>query len=157
MGNKHFFLGSGENSCLVKILNIIFGLACFAVAVFWMIYNMKSLKSDNTLWITIIFLLGFGFYQIWSGLGRTTLFIDFDTDRIILKKNAILPPSGMMAGEIERVDIFPLSVIFFLKTGRKILLRFGTTFHESNEKILDEIVHFTELNNIPVKITDENL
>jgi len=62
-----------------------------------------------------------------------------------------------LAEEIESIEIFPLNVIFFLKAGRKIRLRFGTTYHESNEKILDKILEFAELNSIPVKVTEENL
>jgi hypothetical protein len=157
MGKKYYSLGTSENSTLVKIIRIVFGVVCLAVAVFWLIFNIKSLKADGTLWITIIFLSGFGVYQVCSGLGLTTIYIEFDYDSIRLKKNPILPPDKMNAGEIERIELFPLNVIFFLKTRKRILLRFGTTYRETNEKIKDEIIVFADSNKVAIEIMEEEL
>jgi hypothetical protein len=63
----------------------------------------------------------------------------------------------MAADNIERIEIFPLNVIFRLKNRKKILLRFGTTYYEENEKIIDEIVGFAELNNVPFEVIEEKL
>lgn len=157
MEMKHFYLGNGENSRLVKILSVIFGVVCITVAVVWLIFNLNSIKTNGMLWVTIVFLLAFGFYQIWSGLGRATRYIEISPENIRLKKNTFFAPIQMMASDIERVEIFPLNVIFYLKTPKKILLRFGTTYHEANEKILDEIIGFTESNKIPVEVIEEKL
>lgn len=157
MDSKIFFLGTTENNRIIRILKIVFGIVCIGIAVYWFSFNIKSLKSDGTLWITIVFLIGFGFYQIWSGLGRTTRFIEIEKDKIRIKKNAIPGPVEMVAGNIERIEILPLNVIFRLKNRKKILLRFGTTYYEANEKILDEIVSFAELNNIPFEVIEEKL
>ena len=72
MDNKYFALSSVENNRLVKIVQIVFGIVCIFIAIFWLIFNIKSIKSDWALWITIIFLAGFGFYQIWAGAGKAT-------------------------------------------------------------------------------------
>jgi hypothetical protein len=157
MENRIFSLGTSENNKIVKILRILFGAVCFGVAVFWLIFNIRSLKNAGALWVTIIFLAGFGFYQIWSGLGRATLFIEIGTDYIRLKKNAILPPVEMNAQEIEKIELFPLNLIFFLKTKKRILLRFGTTYYETNEKVKDELLKFVEVNNIPLEIIEEKI
>ena len=157
MGIKYFSLGPGENTRVVKIIGIIFGIVCIAVAIFWLIFNIRSLKADGTLWITIIFLSGFGFYQIWAGLGRATRFIEIESDRIRLKKNPIFSPIGMHAGEIEKIELFPMNVIFFLKTKKRILLRFGTTYHETNELVKDEILGFAESHKIPLEMIQEEL
>ncbi|MDP3001579.1 MAG: hypothetical protein Q8N38_00395 [Bacteroidales bacterium] len=154
---KHFSFGTSENNRFVKIIRIVFGVVCIAVAIYWFSFNIKSLKADGTLWITIIFLTGFGFYQIWSGLGRATRFIEITPDYIRLKKNPILPPLKMSSGEIEKIELFPLNLIFFLKSKKRILLRFGTTYHEINEKIKDEILSFAESNNIPLEIVEEKI
>jgi hypothetical protein len=157
MEMKHFYLGTFENSLLIKIFRIIFGIVCIVVAIFWLVFNLKSLITDRMLWITIAFLLGFGFYQIWSGLGRATRFIEISPENIRLKKTTFLAPVQIMAGDIEKVEIFPLSVVFHLKPAKKILLRFGTTYHEVNEKIMDEIIRFAESNKIPFEIIEEKL
>lgn len=157
MGTKHFFLGTGESGKAVKIIRIIFGIVCLIVAVFWIIFNIRALKSDGTLWITIIFLSGFGFYQILSGLGRTVRFIEIESDFIKLKKSYILPVIEIMAADIAKIELLPLNVIFFLKSGKRIQIRFGTTYYETNEKIVDEITRFADTNNIPVEIINEEL
>jgi len=154
---KYFSFDTIENNRLVKIIRILFGIVCIVVAIYWFSFNIKSLKADWTLWITIIFLTGFGFYQIWSGLGRATRFIEIASDHIRLKKNPILPPVVMRSGEIEKIELFPLNLIFFLKSKKRILLRFGTTYHEINEKIKDEVLSFAESNNIPLEIVEEKL
>lgn len=154
---KYFSLGTNENNRLVKIIRILFGVVCIAVAIYWFSFNIKSLKADGTLWITIIFLTGFGFYQIWSGLGRATRFIEIAPGYIRLKKNPILPLVEMSSYEIEKIELFPLNLIFFLKSKKKILLRFGTTYHEINEKIKDEILSFAESNNIPFEFIEEKI
>jgi Zn-dependent protease with chaperone function len=154
---KHFYLGAGENNRITKIFRIIFGVVCIVVAVFWLIFNINSVKSDGMLWITIVFLTGFGFYQIWSGFGLATRFIEIAPENIRLKKNSVLPPIVIAGADLERIEIFPLNVIFYLKTSKNILLRFGTTYHEDNEKILDEIIRFAESNNIPFEVIEEEL
>lgn len=154
---KHFYLGTFENSKLIKLFRIVFGAVCITVAVFWLIFNIKAIKTDGTLWITIIFLTGFGVYQIWSGLGFATRFIEIGSLEIRLKKNSILAPVQIVAGDMERIEIFPLNVVFYLKSRKRILLRFGTTYHEVNEKILDEIIGFAERNKIPMEVIEEKI
>ena len=127
MEKKYFLLSSVENNRLVKIIQMVFGIICIAVAVFWLIFNIRSIKADRTLWITILFLTGFGVYQIWAGLGRATRFIEISSEKIRLKKSIFLPESDIASGEIQKIELFPLNLIFFLKSQKRILLRFGTS------------------------------
>ena len=157
MEMKHFSLSTSETNTLVKIISIVFGVVCIAVAVFWLTFSFQSLKTDGTLYITIIFLSGFGFYQIWSGLGHTARFVEIGSDNIRIKKNPILPPALMNGSEIEKIELYPLNVIFFLKSKKRFLLRFGTTYQETCNLIMDEILNFAESNKIPLEIMDEKL
>jgi hypothetical protein len=157
MEKKYFSLSPVENNLIIKLIRIVFGIVCVGVAVFWLNFNFSALNSDWTLWITIIFLSGFGFYQILSGLGRATRFIEIDKNIIRLKKNAVIPPVLMRAEEIENIEIFPLNVIFCLKSKKRILLRFGTTYYDQNEIILDEIIAFADSNNITFEVIEEKI
>lgn len=157
MEKKYFTLGTVESNRIIRILQIFFGVVCISVAVFWLIFNARSLKSDSTLWITIVFLSGFGVYQIWSGSGRATRFIEINSDMIRLKKNVILPPVLFLPGEVEKIEFFPLNVIFYFKSKKKIRLRFGTVYYETNEKIVDELISFAESNKIPAEVIEEEL
>jgi hypothetical protein len=157
MENKYFPLGNSENNGIVRIIRIVFGIVCIAVAGFWLGINIRSLKTTGTLWITILFLCGFGIYQILSGLGKTTTFIELGSDCIRLKKNGLSAPSVMNVSEIEKIEIFPMNVIFILKSGKRIMLRFGAVYQDINEDIKDEILTFADINNVPLEFKVEKL
>ena len=156
METKYFSLGPSENSAFVKVIRILFGLVCIAIAFFWLIFNIRSVKTDNTLWITVLFLSGFGFYQVWAGLGRTTRFIQIGSDKIILKKNSLLPLKEMASSEINKIEVFPLNLIFHFHRGGKTILRFGTAFTDNIDPIKSGIEEFSAVNNIAIEeITEE--
>lgn len=157
MEKKYFSFSAVENNLIIKLIRIVFGIVCIVVAIFWLNFNFRSLNTDWTLWITIIFLVGFGFYQIWTGLGRATRFIEIDKDAIRLKKYAVIPPVLMRAGEIDFIEIYPLNVIFILKSKKRVLIRFGTTYYDQNEVILDEIIAFADSNNITFEVISEKI
>jgi hypothetical protein len=157
MDKKYFPLSSVENNRVVKIVQVAFGFVCIAVAVFWLIFNIRSMKTYGTLWITIIFLSGFGFYQIWAGIGRAIRFIEISSDTIRLKKTAVFPTVVISASEIQKIEVFPFNLIFILKTGEKNVLRFSSTYHKTNEKIKEEIFRFTEINSISIENVEEKL
>jgi hypothetical protein len=157
MEKKYFALSSVENNLLIKVIQIAFGIVCFAVAVFWLIFNIRSMKTDSTLWITIIFLTGFGFYQVWAGFGKATRFIEISSDKIRFKKTVLLSPVELLPAQIKKIEIFPFNLIFYLKTDKKMLLRFSSSYYETNEKIKDEIIIFGELNSVSVEFIEEKL
>ncbi len=157
MDKKYFLLGTAEDSRIIKIIRIIFGIVCLIIAAFWIYFNITALKTDSTLWITIIFLGLFGLYQTWAGLGRAVRFIEIGSKSIRLKKNAVLPAMEMEISEIEKIDIYPLNIIFHLKSKKRIMLRFGTTFHDQNEVILDEIINFADSNSIQLEVIEEKI
>ncbi len=157
METKYFSLSSVENNRLIKIIQIVFGIVCLALAIFWSIFNIRSLKAGGTIWITIIFLSGFGLYQVWAGLGKATRFIEISNDKIRLKKTVILTAVEIPVGEIQKIELYPFNLIFFLKTKKRILLRLGATYQETSEKIKDEILKFAEFNSINIEIVEEKL
>jgi hypothetical protein len=156
METKYFSLGPSDNSTLVKIIRILFGLVCIGIALFWLIFNIRSVKADRILWITVLFLSGFGFYQVWAGLGRTIRYIQIGRDKIILKKNSLLPLKEMESSEIKKIEVFPLNLIFYFHKGGRTVLRFGTTFTDNIDPIKNGIEEFSALNNIDIEeITEE--
>jgi hypothetical protein len=157
MEKKHFSLEMRDNNRLVRIFQVIFGLACLAIACYWLVYNIKSVKSDGTLWITVIFLAGFGAYLIWTGFGHGYRFIEFSGDTIKLKKNSFLPAVEIIAEEVELIEIYPLKFVVRFKSTKTILTRFGVSDIEKVELIKDEIVKFAADHNIPNDLKNELL
>jgi hypothetical protein len=157
METKYYSLGPSENSTLIKFIRLFFGLVCIAIAIFWMIFNIRSVKADRTLWITILFLSGFGFYQILAGLGRTSRFIQIGSDKIILKKNSLLPLRIIAASEIKKIEVFPLNLIFYFHNGQRTILRFGTAYTDNIDPIKSGIEEFASLNKTDLETKAEEL
>jgi hypothetical protein len=157
METKYFSLGHSENSSVIKIIRIIFGLVCIAIALFWLIFNIRSVKAEHTLWITVIFLSGFGFFQIWAGIGRAKRFIQISNDKILLKMNSLLPHREVPSLEIKKIEVIPLNLIFYFQKGGKTVLRFGTTYTDNIELIKNEIEEFAIINNINLEIISEDI
>jgi hypothetical protein len=157
MENKLFSLEIRENNKITRIFQIVFGFVCICIAIFWVIYNYRSFIADGTLWITVVFLCGFGAFQIYSGLGYATRFIEFGTAMIRLKKNSLFPPVELSAENIEKIEVYPLKVHIFHKTQKKILIRFGVTDPQKVEIIKDEIITFASANNIIMEIKNEEI
>jgi hypothetical protein len=157
MEKRYFSLSPVENGKLVKIIQAAFGIVCIALAVFWIIFNTNSLKADRTLWITILFLCGFGFYMIWSGLGKAGRFAEIDADKIRLKKTILLPVIVLPVVEISKIELYPFKINFFLKTEKKITLRLSSSYYETNENIKDAVIIFAEENSIVLEEIEEKI
>lgn len=157
MENKYFSLSPVDNNKLVKFIQVAFGVVCISIAVFWLIFNLRSLKSDSTLWITIMFLSGFGFYMIWSGIGKAARFVELTTGSIRIKKTILLPVIEMAATDIKKIELFPFKLIFLLKSDKKNTLRLSSTYYETNESIKDAVLFFAEENTIDLEEVEEEI
>ena len=149
METGYFSLEVNKSNKLTRIFQLVFGIVCAVVAVIWLIINFNSLTSNWSLVITIIFLLGFAYYQINSGLGRGEKFIEISQARLKLKKNSLFPAQDINASDIERIEVFPLSLVITLRSGEKRILRFGTTFTDIIDPVKRGIETFCSENNIP--------
>jgi hypothetical protein len=157
METKHFSLGPSETNIIFKIIRILFGLVCIVIAICWIIFNIRAVSADRTLWITVLFLSGFGLYQVWAGLGRTVTYIQIEKDRIMLKKNSFLPVREMKSTEIKKIEVFPLNLIFYFHKGSKTVLRFGTTYTDNIDPVKTGMEEFASLNNIDLERVAEEI
>ena len=156
MDTKYFSLSRNDSSRIEKTLRILFGMVCIAIAVFWFVFNIRSLKVDTNLWLTILFLSAYGSYQMWTGMGRAICYIKIAPDHIVLRKSSVLPSRKLNREGIGRIELFPMSIIFFAGNGKKIYLRFGTAFTNNIEPIKEAITRFAADNNIQLEIKNGN-
>ena len=157
MEKKYFSLELNESNKLTKIAKVIFGLVCISLSIYWIIFNITALQSVGAQWISVVFIMGFGLYMVWSGMSYSGRFIEIGSDFINLRRNPVLPVIRLFAAKIKEIKFFPLSVSFILTSGKQIILRFGTTYYENNSKITDEIISFAELNKVPFEIMEDEL
>ncbi|HLP72065.1 MAG TPA: hypothetical protein VK155_04120 [Bacteroidales bacterium] len=157
MEQMYFPLGSNDDNRFVKIIRILFGFACIAMAVYWGLFNMRSDEARKAMWATIIFMLGFGLYQVWAGLGKTSRFIIIGNDFIRMKQHSLIHPQTFHSDDLSKIEIHPLSIIFFFKRGKKTILRLGAINYETNEDIANSIASFCESSNIPYEVKEEKI
>jgi hypothetical protein len=68
-----------------------------------------------------------------------------------------LPAIEINAGDILKVEMFPLNIIFILKSGKKVLMRFGTYFTDVIDPVKTAIESFCESNGVPLEVLNENI
>ena len=152
-----FQLSNGDKNRFVNVLKLFFGVACIAVAVYLAVYGINYSENGGSTFITVLFLSGFGFYEIWSGLGKAERYIEIDKTFIKLKKYVFLPVKYIETSELVKIEAFPLKINFHIKERRKIILRFGINYIETNEKIVDCLVKFAKQNAINFEIQTEDI
>lgn len=157
MDRQHFSLEINKGTRLTRFFQVVFGFLCALVAVIWAIMNINTLESNVSLWITIILLLGFAYYQVLSGFGMAEKFIEVGENSIRLKKNSLIPAREMTASEIQKTDIFPLNIKFHLHSGKTQILRFGTTYTDNHEPIIRAVENFCTANNISIEFMTEDI
>lgn len=155
MEKSFFSLEANKSNKLTRIFQLLFGIVCAGVAIVWLSLNLEALKLNGSLIITILFLLGFAYYQVNSGLGRAEKFIEFSQSVIRLKKNSILPAREITAPEIEKIEVYPVNVVFLMKGGKKVILRFGTTFTDIIEPVKKALEGFCTKNNLMLEYMKE--
>ncbi len=157
MGKKAFLLEPKENSGVIKIFQLVLGIFCIGISIFWAIFYFRSQKAEGRMWITIIFLAGFGFYQVMAGLGKTTRYIGTEPDMIVLKQNSFLPAIKLKSGDIDKIEIYPLSIAFHLKNKKHSILRFGITYPEIIVPVKEAVMEFGEINKILIEEKDQEI
>jgi len=157
METQYFSLELHRSNKLTKIFQLVFGIICAGVAVIWLILNLSTMKMTLGLALTVLFLLGFAYYQIVSGLGHAEKFIEVGGDKIRMKKNSIFPVEEVRADEVENVVIFPINIVFMLKSKKKIMLRFGTTYTDIINPAKDAIENFCQSNSLSYEERNEDL
>ncbi len=156
MEKKLFFLEHG-NTRFTKVFQIILGILCLIIALYWLIFNFQAFRTESRLWITIVFLILFGVWEILAGSGRTRKYISTEAGKIVLKQNSVFPPVELKPADLEKIELFPLSISFKMKSRSSIMFRFGLSYPEIIEPVKNEIVEFARLGNIPVEVKDEEL
>ncbi len=156
MEKKLYSLEMSNNNRLTRIFRFILGLLCIVIAIYWVVFNLKQSRYDWSSWASSIFLVCFGVYMIWTSFKYGFNFIEFEENIIRLKNNTFLPVKEIECVNISEIDIFPLKFVIHLKSGKKILTRFGLSDLERNENIKDELLRYAERYNIRAQLMNEN-
>jgi len=154
---KRFNLEIRQNPRAVRIIQVVFGIICILLAITWVFFNIKSMKNDGTVWITIVFLVCFGAYQVLAGFGKTERYFETGPEKLVIKQNSFLPKIELRSNDITKLEIFPLSIRFFLDNGKKMVFRFGLSNTDVINPVKDEIIAFAGLHSIALEEKKEEI
>ena len=156
MKEKYFDLDPNNKTQAVRLLQITFGIFCFIATFYYFINGIIQGALKTSLLTAILFLLLFGIYQIMSGLGKTKKYFRLSQNGITFKQHSVLPASDIQSDHIDKIELYPLSIKFFLKNRKKIKFRFGISYPEIIDPVKQEVIGFAEDHGIPwIEVPEE--
>lgn len=156
MKEKYFDLDPDSKTQLVKVLQVIFGILCISATMYYLFSGIISGASKITLLTALLFLLFFGIYQIMSGLDKTKKYFRLTHNSISFKQHSVLPVTDIQTDKIDKIELYPLSIKFLLKNGKKIKFRFGISYPEIIDPVKQEVIGFADDHGIPwVEVPEE--
>ncbi len=157
MNKTTFNLGTKESTRFVLISQFIFGLICIGTAVMWGLFILKGGSENEGFWAPTVFLLLFGFYQIYSGLGKASRYIKFEGDTITIKKAALGKERVISVADISKIVVSTTGFTIHNSGSGSIKVRFGMTHPESALVISDTLAEYASANNIELESTDNQV
>lgn len=155
MAEKYYSLEGTRKSKPMKTVQMVFGVICEVATVYYLISAIKSEGFNLTLLAAVTFLFLFGIYQILSGMGKTEKYFKINNGMISFRQHSVLPAVSLLASNIERIEIYPLSIKFFIKGRNKFIFRFGISYPEIIDPVKQEVIGFAGSKNIEIEIMDE--
>lgn len=150
MENKYFSLDERPEKGIVSVLMVIFGLLCLGTSGWWGYFLFISADKQNIYWVATIFLLIFGAYQIYAGLGYARRYIKIEGSKLTIRQNSFTTPKVFEAGLLASIVIRSADIIFNYDHDRTFKLRLGIRYPDLGEKLKSEIEAYASTNMIEV-------
>jgi len=157
MNDNTILLGEREDKPLIRIIVIIFGIMCVFTAGWWAIYLIKYPDSEKIFWAGSIFLLLFGIYQVYAGLGFAKRYIKKENNNLIIRQSSLLPPKNIKAQDISSLVIRTYDIVINLANNSRIRIKPGLKYPEQGQKVINLITDYAKENNIEVSYKNESL
>lgn len=132
----------------VRSLMILFGVLCIFTAGWWALYLIRNPLGINIYWVATLFLLLFGVYQIYAGLGNARRYIGIDDKNLIIRQNPLTRPKIFPAEKIRDIEIRKMDIVFTRDGERRYRLKLGMRYPGIREKVREAIDKFAVDNNI---------
>ncbi|MFN2379196.1 MAG: hypothetical protein ABR519_03175 [Bacteroidales bacterium] len=126
----------------VRSLMILFGIICIFTAGWWALYLIRNPMGINIYWIATLFLLLFGAYQIYAGLGHARRYIAIDGNNLIIRQNPLARPKILPAGKIEDIEIRKMDIVFTWDNDQRYRLKLGMRYPGIREKVREAVDKF---------------
>lgn len=150
MSEQYIFLGERENKLAIRIIVIIFGLFCIFTAGWWTVFLIRYPDNEKIFWAGSIFLLLFGLYQLYSGLGYSRRYVKRENSNISIRQSSLLPARRLDSEEIKQLEIRSYDMVLHLNDLSRIRIKLGLRYPDLGQKLRDFIIEYAEDNNIEI-------
>ncbi len=157
MSVQSISLGEKENKALVRILIVIFGLLCIFTAGWWTVFLIKYPENEKIFWAGSIFLLLFGVFQVYSGLGYAKRYIKRENGNISIRQNSLLPAKRLNAEEIKQLEIRLYDMVLHMNDSSRVRIKLGIKYPDLGQKVRNFIIDYAEDNKIEIFYKNEVL
>ena len=147
-------IGNRESSRIVLVLQFIFGLICIGTALMWGVFILKGEGDFGVYWPATIFMAGFGLFQIFAGLGKTTRYITVEKQFITIKKYALLGATKVEAAKVDKISTDSTGFKIHIEGSETISFRFGLTQTDRAAIAIEALFLFAQENSIPIDHTE---
>ena len=148
---KYISLDERPEKKLVKFFMVIFGILCIFTSGWWALFLVKNPDNEKAFWLATAFLLVFGVYQVYAGLGKAARYILVDEGVLTVKQNAFSTPVKMISDDIEKIIIDRGQMQFFISGDKTFKLKLGLRYPDLGESIKEEVVNFAGQYNIEIE------
>jgi len=144
MNDSVIYLDDKSEKKSIRNITVIFGFMCILTGGWWAVFLIRYPDNDNSYWAATAFLLLFGLYLIYDGLGYARRYIYREAGSIHIRQNSLLPKKNIEASTIEKIEIRSMDLVFIFKDKQRFRLKLGLKYPDLGQKIKDYIVQFAE-------------
>ena len=150
MSEQYISLGERENKLAVRIMIIIFGLLCIFTAGWWTVFLLRYPDNEKIFWAGSIFLLLFGLYQLYSGLGYARKYVKRENSNISIRQSSLLPARKLGSEQIKQLEIRSYDMVLHLNDLSRMRIKLGLRYPDLGQEVRDFIIEYAEDNNIEI-------
>ncbi len=150
-------LGEREEKPIVRIFIVIFGLLCILTAGWWTVFLIRYPDNEKIFWAGSLFLLLFGLYQVYSGLGYAKRYIRRMNSTLFVRQNSLLPVREIKSENIKQLEVRPMDMVFHMEGSSRLRLKLGMRYPDLGQKVKDFVLSFAEESNIDIFYKNEPL
>ncbi len=157
MTEKYIPLDDRPDKKIIRIIMVLFGILCLITSSWWALYLVKYPGNENVFWIATAFLLLFGLYQIYSGLGFAARYIKIEGQQLTIRQNSIAPSRIFGSDKIEKIEIGTMDIVINLSDGGRYRIKLGLKYPDLGENIKERIIEFATENRIDLFYRHEKI
>ena len=148
MKYEYIRLDDKPDKKFVSFFLVIFGFLCILTSGWWALFLVRVPEYENIFWPGTIFLLLFGLFQVYSGLGFAKRYLIIEETCLTIRQNSLLQAKKLTKNSISKMEIRSMDIKFYLNNSNIFRFRLGLKYPDLGESVKTRIIAWSEENNV---------